>query len=274
MRPSADLNRDPAHAIANSIQVTFDDHSIYPAVVWGVFPDKDLAVLKVNDVPAGKLVKIALGTSNDLQVGQRALALGNPFGLDQTLTKGIVSALGRELESVTKRPIRNMIQTDAAINPGNSGGPLLDSAGRLIGVTTAIVSRSGTSAGIGFAMPVDDVRRIVEQLIKDRKITRAGIGVHIATDQITKRFAVEKGVVIVGVKEGSPAAEANLQPLHQEAGRWILGDVIVALDGTEVDNNSDLYSALESHKPGDRVTLTILRNKKKVDVPITLAAIE
>jgi len=216
---------------------------------------------------------VAVGTSNDLQVGQNVFAIGNPYGLDQTLTTGVVSALGREMESVNKRPIRNVIQTDAAINPGNSGGPLFDSAGRLIGVNTAIISRSGGSAGIGFALPVDEVRRVVEQLVANRKITRAGLGVQLAPDQLAQRLGQE-GVLIAGVLPDSPAAKAGLRPLQAAHGRVTVGDVIVALDGKAITRVTDLFSWLESHKPGDKVTVTVLRDGKRVDVPVTLAAVE
>ena len=172
---------------ADSAQVTLADHSSWKARTVGAYPDKDLAVLRI-DAPADKLFPIAVGTSQDLKVGQKVFAIGNPFGLDQTLTTGVISALNREIESVTHRPIQGMIQTDAAINPGNSGGPLLDSAGRLIGVNTAISSPSGASAGIGFAIPVDEVNRVVPQLIAHGKVTRPGLGVQVASDQQAKRL--------------------------------------------------------------------------------------
>jgi S1-C subfamily serine protease len=271
-RPNAEATGDSRSSIADKVQVTLDDHSTYPAQVWGVFPDKDLAVLKI-DAPRSKLPPIPLGRSSDLQVGQKTFAIGNPFGLDQTLTTGIISALGREIVSVNGRPIRNVIQTDAAINPGNSGGPLLDSAGRLIGVNTAIVSRSGSSAGIGFAMPVDDVRRVVEQLVEHRKITRPGLGIQIAPEQIAHRHGIE-GVIISGVVPGGPAEKANLRPWKIERGSVQLGDILVAVDGQVVHDSRDLYSALEKHQPGDTVTVTVQREGKKVDVSVKLAAVE
>ncbi len=273
MRPDADPGAaDQSANISHNVQVTLDDQTTYEAKVWGTYPDKDLAVLKI-DAPRAKLPPVPLGTSNDLQVGQKAFAIGNPFGLDQTLTTGVISALGREIESVNKRPIRNVIQTDAAINPGNSGGPLFDSAGRLIGVNTAIVSRTGSSAGIGFALPVDDVVRVVEQLIENRKITRAGLGIQIAQDQVAQQLG-QKGVVIAGVLENSPASRAELRPYQRTRGRLTLGDVIVALDGKSIARSADLFADLEPHKPGDKVTLTVLRDGKRVDVAVTLAAIE
>jgi S1-C subfamily serine protease len=166
---------------ADAAQVTLADQSNWKARIVGVAPDKDIAVLRI-DAPANRLRPIPIGTSKDLQVGQSVFAIGNPFGLDQTLTTGVISALNREIESVTRRPIQGVIQSDAAINPGNSGGPLLDSAGRLIGVNTAIYSPSGTSAGIGFAIPVDIVNRIVPELIRSGKVTRPGLGIQIANE--------------------------------------------------------------------------------------------
>ena len=171
---------------ADAAQVTLADQSNWKARVVGVAPDKDLAVLRI-DAPANRLQAIPIGTSKDLQVGQSVFAIGNPFGLDQTLTTGVISALNREIESVTRRPIQGVIQSDAAINPGNSGGPLLDSAGRLIGVNTAIYSPSGASAGIGFAIPVDTVNRIVTELIRCGKVIRPGLGMQIADEQIAQR---------------------------------------------------------------------------------------
>jgi S1-C subfamily serine protease len=272
MRPDADRGADPARSVSSNVQVTLDDQVTYKAKVWATYPDKDLAVLKI-DAPRAKLPPVDVGTSSDLQVGQKVFAIGNPYGLDQTLTTGVVSALGREMESVNKRPIRNVIQTDAPINPGNSGGPLFDSSGRLIGVNTAIISKSGGFVGIGFALPVDDVRRVVEQLIENRKITRAGLGIQIAPDQVAQRLGV-RGVVIAGVLDNSPAAKAGLRPLEVERGRVRLGDVIVAVDGKDVTRAADLFAILETHKPGDKVTLKVLRDGKREDVAVTLSAIE
>src|SRR5437867_7446434 len=212
---------------ADAAQVTLVDQSNWKARVVGVAPDKDLAVLRI-DAPATRLRPIPIGTSKDLQVGQGVFAIGNPFGLDQTLNTGVISALGREIESVTRRPIQGVIQTDAAINPGNSGGPLLDSAGRLIGVNTAIYSPSGVSAGIGFAIPVDTVNRIVAELIRYGKITRPGIGVQLdeqINEQVSQRLGV-KGVLVVDVVRGGAAAKAGIQPTRRDAeGRLRLGDI-------------------------------------------------
>jgi S1-C subfamily serine protease len=258
---------------ADNIQVTLFDGTSWKASVVGGYPDKDLAVLRIN-APADKLLPIAHGTSDDLQVGQKAFAIGNPFGLDQTLTTGIISALGREIESVTKRPIKNVIQTDAAINPGNSGGPLLDSHGRLIGVNTAIFSPSGSSAGIGFAIPVDEVLRVVPELIANGKVTRPGLGVHIAPDQIAQQLK-QTGVLIVEVVADSPAARSGLRPtIINEDGQVRLGDVIVAIDGNSIRKVKDLYVALDSHKVGDRIKLRVLRNRAEVDLDMQLTAVQ
>jgi S1-C subfamily serine protease len=253
--------------------VTLGDQSNWRARVVGVAPDKDLAVLKI-DAPADRLRPIPVGTSKDLQVGQSVYAIGNPFGLDQTLTTGVISALGREIESVTRRPIQGVIQIDAAINPGNSGGPLLDSAGRLIGVNAAIFSPSGTSAGIGFAIPVDTVNRIVPELIRYGKLTRPGMGVQIAEEQIAERLGV-KGVLVVDVVPGSAAAKAGIQPTRrEESGRVRLGDVIVAIDGKKIESPNDLFLVLDNHHVGDSVNVSLLRDGKTVQSKVTLTAVE
>jgi S1-C subfamily serine protease len=205
------------HVIQNAAvaQVTLGDQSNWKAQVVGVAADKDLAVLRI-DAPAERLRPIPLGTSKELQVGQSVLAIGNPFGLDQSLTTGVISALGREIDSVTRRPIQGVIQTDAAINPGNSGGPLLDSAGRLIGVNTQIYSPTGASAGIGFAIPVDTVNRIVPELIRSGKIIRPGLGVELAEEQIARKIGIN-GALIVDVMRGGPAAKAGIRRTRRES---------------------------------------------------------
>src|SRR5438034_2799319 len=258
---------------ADAAQVTLADQSNWKARVVGVAPDKDLAVLRI-DAPATRLRPIPIGTSKDLQVGQGVFAIGNPFGLDQTLTTGVISALGREIESVTRRPIQGVIQTDAAVNPGNSGGPLLDSAGRLIGVNAAIYSPSGASAGIGFAIPVDTVNRIVPELIRYGKITRPGIGVQAVEDQIAQQLGV-KGVLVVDVVAGSAAAQAGIRPTKREAsGRVRLGAVIVAVDGVKVGSPNDLFLALEKYKIGDTVNFSLLRDGKTVQTRVTLEGVQ
>lgn len=257
---------------ADAAQVTLADQSNWKARVVGVAPDKDLAVLRI-DAPAKRLPPIPIGTSKDLQVGQSVFAIGNPFGLDQTLTTGVISALNREIESVTRRPIQGVIQSDAAINPGNSGGPLLDSAGRLIGVNTAIYSPSGASAGIGFAIPVDTVNRIVPELIRSGKVTRPGLGVQIADEQIAQRLGVS-GVLVVDVAKGSAASRAGIQPTRRDAeGRLRLGDIIVAIDGKKVTTPNDLFLLLEKYQIGDAVTVSMVRDGKTIEAKVTLEAL-
>jgi S1-C subfamily serine protease len=237
------------------------------AMVVGVEPEKDLAVLKL--VTAEKLpVPIDVGTSNNLQVGQSVLAIGNPFGLDDTLTAGIVSALGRDVDGIGGRPIKGCIQTDAAINPGNSGGPLLDSSGRLIGVNTAIFSPSRGMAGnvgIGFAIPVDTVRRVVNQIIRYGKVVKPSIGINVADDRMTRSIENQvgrklDGVLVADVVPGSPASQSGLQPLKvMTDGSIKLGDLITDVDGQPVRQVEDLLSAIEEHKSGDVVKLRVLK---------------
>jgi S1-C subfamily serine protease len=259
---------------ASSLSVTLADQSeAVEAEVIGIAPDKDLAVLKIK-APASRLTPLPVGRSADLQVGQTVLALGNPFGLDHSLTVGVVSALGRELQSPGGRTIRDVIQTDAAINPGNSGGPLLDSRGRLIGVNSAIYSPSGASAGIGFAVPVDTVKRLVPQLIEHGKPIQPGIGVSMVADRIADRMGVE-GVVVYEVRRGSPADQAGLAGITRtSSGRIALGDAIVAVDGKAVRSGDDLYHAFEAAGVGATVSLTVERDGKKRDVTVKLVPLE
>jgi S1-C subfamily serine protease len=257
---------------ADAAQVTLADQSTWKAKRVGAAPDKDLAVLKI-DAPNSRLKPIPVGTSQDLLVGQKAIAIGNPFGLDQTLTTGVISALGREIESVTRRPIQGVIQTDTAINPGNSGGPLLDSAGRLIGVNTAIYSPSGASAGIGFAIPVDTVNRIVPQLIHHGKLIRPGLSIQVAEDQQTAQLGLA-GVLVLSVSSKGAAARAGIRPTTRDAqGRVRLGDLIVAIDGKKIASSNDLYLVLEQYKVGDTVTVTLLRDGKQQALRVTLEAV-
>jgi len=245
---------------ASGARVTLADQSSWEAQLVGVFPDRDLAVLRI-EAPKEKLPPIAIGTSRDLVVGQRVLAIGNPFGLDQTLTTGIVSALNREIESFNDRTIRGVIQTDAAINPGNSGGPLLDSAGRLIGVNTQIASPSGASAGIGFAIPVDEVNRIVPRLIRDGRFVRPTLGISAGTADLQQALKLPKGVAVVQVGNNSPAMRAGLQPFRRgsQRGEVIAGDVITQIDGESVNDIDGMLTLLERKQPGVTVTLTLWR---------------
>jgi S1-C subfamily serine protease len=237
--------------------VTLADQNEYPAKVIGVAPDKDLAVLQI-DAPADRLIPLTLGRSSDLVIGQRVLAVGNPFGFDHTLTTGVVSGLGRELTSPSGRRIRDVIQTDAAINPGNSGGPLLDSSGRLIGINSAIYSPSGASAGIGFAVPVDTVTRLIPQLIKYGRLRQPMVaGVSFISDYYAGRLGYD-GVALRDVDPGSPAEEAGLAGIEVTRSRRVrLGDVITGVDGKPVHNSQDMLDAFESAGVGATVRLTV-----------------
>jgi S1-C subfamily serine protease len=259
------------HVIRNAsgAVIVLADGSSWQGRLVGSYPAKDIAVLAI-DAPGQQLQPIALGSSAEVQVGQMAFAIGNPFGLDQTLTVGVVSALDREIASVPGRVIRNIIQTDAAINPGNSGGPLLDSAGRLIGVNSAILSPSGAYSGIGFAIPADEVNRIVTQLIRHGTIVRPSLGVSLAPDQLTRRLGLE-GVLVMQVDPGGPAARAGLQSTRRDvAGNVHLGDMIVAIDEDATGSTEDFFAALEERRPGDEVTLTVLRDGERSTLPVTL----
>ena len=244
----------------------------YDAVLVGAAPDKDLAVLKV-DAPPGRLVPLILGRSGDLVVGQRVLAVGNPFGFDHTLTTGVVSGLGRELRSPSGRRIRDVIQTDAAINPGNSGGPLLDSSGRLIGINSAIFSPSGASAGISFAVPIDTVTRLVPQLIRYGRIKQPGIaGATLVSDAIARSNGIE-GVAVYQVEEGSPADQSGLGGItFTRSRRPRLGDVIVAVEGKKVRGQEDLFEAFEAAGVGATVKLSVTngRTDKRREVRVKL----
>ncbi len=255
---------------ASSIRVTLSDQSTWAARLVGAAPEKDVAVLQI-DSSHEHLLPLPLGRSADLRVGQKVLAIGNPFGLDQTLTTGIISALGREIESVARIPIRDVIQTDAAINPGNSGGPLLDSAGRLIGINTAIYSPSGTFAGIGFAIPVDAVNWVVPDLIAYGRVQRPTLGVELASLQVTRRLGLE-GALILNVEPGSPAEQQGLRPTSRDQrGRIDIGDVITRIEDTPIRSAVDLILALEWRKPGDEVELTVVRAENERTLHIILA---
>lgn len=256
--------------------VTLFDNSTFPAKVVGRAPHKDIAVLKI-DAPARILKEIQRGRSSNLQVGQSVFAIGSPFGLDKTLTTGVISGLGREIESVTGRRIRQVIQTDASINPGNSGGPLLDSAGMLIGMNTAIVSKSGSSAGIGFAVPVDIIAEIVPKLISDGKIEQPGFGFTYYSDLLMVRLRnagrlPRNGVLMNEVQAGSAAEKAGLRGSQQTRRGRILGDgdLIVAIDDEKIEKTLDLFDYLDTKKVGDSVRLTFIRNGETMQVDIEL----
>ena len=256
---------------ARQITITLQDQSNWPAEVVGLAPERDLAVLKIDGKKA-KLNALPLGDSSDLRVGRKVLAIGNPFGLDATLTTGVVSALGREIISPNQRKITNVIQTDAAINPGNSGGPLLNSEGKLIGVNTMIYSPSGASAGIGFAIPVNTVKEVVPELITHGRLVRPILGIAVAPDQWAQQIGVE-GVPILRVEPNSPAAQAGFEGAKRNNwGQITLGDVIVAIDDYPVANDDQLLSALEHYKPGDKVKVSVVRNGKLLTRSVALAA--
>jgi len=263
---------------SNRFRVTLADQTTVSAVLIGGDPSKDVAVLRI-DVPPQGLTPLLIGTSTNLEVGQKVFAIGNPFGLDQTLTTGVISGVGRQIQGQSGRKIDGMIQTDAAINPGNSGGPLLDSRGRLIGVNTAIFSPSGASAGIGFAIPVDTVQRVVPQLLRHGKVIRPGIAASYVPDQVTRQLGL-KGALLGNIKAGGSAYEAGLIPIRRnEDGDILLGDLIVAVDGQPVDSVDEFLSALENHDVGDTIKLTVVRGARSgaedsLEVSVTLRGVE
>ncbi len=256
---------------ADAAQVVLSDQSRWPGHLVGADPDQDIAVLSI-DAPAAQLEPFELGDSKSLEVGQAVFAIGNPFGLDQSLTTGIVSALGRQMESVNGRTIHNVIQTDAAINPGSSGGPLLDSAGRLIGMNSSIVSPSGAFAGIGFAIPVDELQSVVTQLIRQGKVTRPSIGVTFGADQWSQYLGLP-GVIVVAVAPGSPAEKAGVQAAQKTAdGEFELGDVIVSLGGDATPTADRFLTALEKQHVGDKLSLALLHDGQQRTVQVVLSA--
>jgi S1-C subfamily serine protease len=254
---------------ADKLTVTLNDED-YPAEVVGIAPERDLAVLRLTTLPENLSV-LPLGDSSELSVGRKVLAIGNPFGLDTTLTVGVVSALDREIKSPSNRRIRGVIQTDAAINPGNSGGPLLNSLGQLIGVNTAIYSPSGGSAGIGFAIPVNMLKEVVPQLIAYGKILRPILGVELASDQWTRRYGIE-GVAIVRVLRGLPAAESGLVGARRDyRGNIALGDVITAIEDDTIQTQDDYATALEKYQVGDQISITTRRGDEIKTFEVTLS---
>jgi len=257
---------------AGSVQVAFSDGSTHDATVVGRDASNDVAVIRV-DAPAGRLVPVALGDSANLLVGQKVLAVGNPFGLERTLTTGIVSSLDRSLRAKNGRMIRGIIQTDAAINPGNSGGPLLNSRGEVIGMNTAILSQVGQSAGISFAVPINAITRILRSLIDQGRVIRADIG-------LLRVYRRGDGLLVLEVAEGGPAQRAGIRPIGLRVVRTAFGlvrrldpgsaDTILAIDGKPVKSFDDLLSEVEAHAPGDEVTVTVSRGGREVEVKVTL----
>ncbi|HSA94743.1 MAG TPA: trypsin-like peptidase domain-containing protein [Acidobacteriota bacterium] len=260
------------HVIDEGVKymVSLPDQRQIEATLVGRDPAKDVAVLKLNEAVAG-LVPVTIGTSRDLQVGQKVIAIGNPFGFDHTVTTGIVSALGRTMPGAGGVSIRDMIQTDASINPGNSGGPLLNSSGELIGMNTMIASPSGTSSGVGFAIPVDTIAKIVPQIIRFGKVTRPDLGgISFVRDEVAQRSKIE-GAVILEVPRGSQAYEQGLRGLQRDnIGRLLIRDVIVGIDQMKIKSYDDLFAALDGYKIGDTVTLTVAREGKPRQVKIQL----
>jgi S1-C subfamily serine protease len=263
---------------ADKITVTLPGSKDYEGELVGQDKDNDIAVLKIN-APAEELFPVPIGTSDNLHVGQRVYTLGNPFGLEGTLTTGIISNLNRTLPSRTGREMKSIIQTDAAMNPGNSGGPLLDTAGRMIGMNVAIATKTGQNAGLGFAIPVNRIRQIVPQLIEHGKVTRADIGI-IAVKQM------DKGLQIVELNRGGPAEAAGLRGWKTVRERRTRGpivynidrhdasqaDIIVAVDGQPIESASAFVEKIEEHQPGERMVLTVLRQGRTIEVPVTLGA--
>ncbi len=256
---------------ASKITVTLSDMTNWEAEVLGIEPNKDLAVIKIK-APARVLSPIKVGDSEGLRVGQSVFAIGNPFGLDQTLTTGIISALGREIKSITGVPINDVIQTDAAINPGNSGGPLLDSSGRLIGVNTMIYSPSGASAGIGFSIPVNEVNAVVSDIVRYGEVRKPLIGVSLVNSQKVRQAGLD-GALILNLVEGGPAEKAGLRETRRnDNGEIELGDLIIGINNISIDSNNDLFVALEQFSPGDKISILYSRNGRERAVELVLGS--
>ena len=252
-----------------SLTVTLYNQKTYPARLVGGEPKKDIAVLKI-DAPSSELQPVKLPEDGyELSVGQKTIAIGNPFGLDHTLTTGIVSAMGRDQPGYGGVTIRDMIQTDASINPGNSGGPLLDSSGQLIGMNTLIYSKSGTSSGIGFAVPFMTIKRVVPQIIKTGHVQQIGMGVSILPDYVARQHGI-KGVIVRAVSDNSPAKKAGIKGLTSGNGGTFIGDIIIGIDDKNIGNYDDLYNILDEHKPGDKVTVKVRREGEVLSIPVEL----
>src|SRR6266851_1786260 len=264
------------HVIANAekLSVSFGGGKNYPAKVVGRDPDTDLAVIKLLETPKEALTVVPMGDSDKLIVGQKVLAIGNPFGLDRTLTTGVISGLQRPIRAQNGRQIEGAIQTDASINPGNSGGPLLDSHGRVIGINSQIESPSGASAGVGFAIPINIAKRIVPQLVRNGYVQRPKLGIEPRNVEALSgqvRLPVSYGVLIMAVQPGGAAANAGLRGLVQtETGEVELGDIIVAINGQKISNNDELFGVLDQHQVGETVNVEVIRNGRHTTVPVKL----
>ncbi len=265
--------RDGKHIVTNFHVVQGSKHAIvtfhkdskeYKAKVIGAEPSKDVAVLELAEVPK-QLIPVKLANSDSLTVGQKAMAIGNPFGLDYTITEGIISALGRKIEGIGGVTINGVIQTDASINPGNSGGPLLNSSGEVIGMNTMIISPSGSSAGIGFAVPINEVKRAVPQLIQYGKMIRPVLGIQPLPPHYKERFGIESGLVILEVLDNGPAAKIGLKGIQSDRyGRYFIGDIIVEMDGKKIKDYDDYFQVMDKKKFGEELKLKVLHPNGKI----------
>ena len=264
------------HVVAHTekLTVSFGNGKNYAATIVGSDPDTDLAVIRLTETPKESMTVVPLGDSDHLEVGQKVLAIGNPFGLDRTLTTGVISGLQRPIRAQNTRQIEGAIQTDAAINPGNSGGPLLDSHGRMIGINSQIESPSGASAGVGFAIPVNIAKRVVPELVRNGSIHRPQLDIRTRDVESLggqAQLPVSYGVIIWSTQPGGAAANAGLRGLVQtENGDVELGDIIVGIDGEKISNNDDLYRALNKHQIGDTVNVEVVRKSRHMTVPVRL----
>ncbi len=267
------------HVVENSskLTVSFGGDKVYPATFVGGDPDTDLAVIKIEPPTTG-LTVISLGDSDKLNVGQKVLAIGNPFGLDRTLTTGVISGLQRPIRARNDRPIEGAIQTDASINPGNSGGPLLDKFGKMIGINSQILSRSGGSVGVGFAIPVNIAKRVVPQLLEFGEVRRPKLGANlISVEQLSQqglRLPVANGLLIRNAIDGGSAKAAGLRGISQGVeGGIVLGDIVTAVDGERLNDLDDLYRFLDKKQIGDTVQVQVFRDNKTVTIPVKLLPI-
>lgn len=259
----------------NDFFISFkNDKTQYRALLVGSEPKKDISVLKIVKTASKFFRPLKKGDSHNLQIGQKALAIGNPFGLDHSLTAGVISALERKTAGLDGVTLQGMIQTDSSIHPGNSGGPLIDSRGEVIGMNTLIFSTSNHSQGVGFAIPINTIKRIVPQLIKYGTISRAGLGLTVSSDYLKKRFGIENGLIIEHIAPNSPAYKSGLRGISQDySGRWFLGDILCAIDDVKINSYDEIYHILDRHQVGDHVKITYRRDQKYKKVKIKLIKI-